>query len=78
MTVEALLFRIAVALLTVQAFRDELEKRGNVYSGAMSPNLTSISDVLTLPDLLLREQVEKIPQLQVTPEMLAQLRQMLA
>lgn len=53
MTPEA---RIVVALKLVDRVRQSIESNGGKYSGAMSPNLTSITDVLTLPDALLKTQ----------------------
>lgn len=54
--------RIGVALVVLQKLREAIEANNNVYHGALVPNLTSVSDVLTLPESILRIQLE-------TPEM---------
>jgi hypothetical protein len=67
-------FRIAVALKVCDAFRAALEANGNRYDGRLVPNLTSITDVLTLPFSALVEQTRHDPRLgpnAVTVESLA-------
>lgn len=56
-------FRIIVACRMVDLFRQSIELNGGRYIGHMVPNLTSITDVLTLPMETLREQVAKEPEL---------------
>jgi hypothetical protein len=60
-------FRIAVTLKVCDAFRGALEANGNRYDGRLVPNLTSITDVLTLPFSALVEQVRRDPRLEPDP-----------
>jgi len=49
--------RIGVALVVLQKLREAIEANGNVYHVALVPNLTSVSDVLTLPEGILQQQL---------------------
>ncbi len=60
---EQLRFRIAVALKVCNLFREALQKSGNRYHGGLVPNLTSITDCLTLPFGTLMQQVELTPEI---------------
>jgi hypothetical protein len=60
-------FRIAVALRVCEAFRQALEANGDRYDGRLVPNLTSITDVLTLPFSVLVEQIRRDPRLEPNP-----------
>lgn len=42
--------RCILAAKCVDAMRENLRRHNNVYTGAMVPNLQSITDVLTMPD----------------------------
>lgn len=41
--------RIKVTVKIVNLLRDAIEKNNNVYSGSLIPNITSITDALTMP-----------------------------
>lgn len=56
--------RVVAALKAARLLREALEANGNEYSGALVPNLTTITDILTIPDALLEEQLVRNPQLQ--------------
>lgn len=56
-------YRIAIALKTVEMFRQALEANGGRYHGGLVPNLTSITDVLCLPFDVLEKQMIPYPQL---------------
>lgn len=83
-------FRIACALKMTNMFRAALEANGNLYHGGLSPNITSISDVLHMPFDMLVHQVNMrsavgfdgvrhdIPEWGPTPEELAQVKALLA
>ena len=71
--------RVGLALTVLQKVREEIESNGNIYSGALKPNLTSVSDVLTLPDGMLDEQIAANPEiakLVPTPDQLLELERM--
>lgn len=69
MTPEA---RIVCALKVLQRVRQNIEKNGGRYSGAMVPNITSATDVLALPDSILESQ--RLGAYGSTPELEQQLR----
>lgn len=56
-------FRIAVAVRVCHVFRIALERNQNVYSGGLIPNLTSITDCLTIPFEVLKRTVQSNPDL---------------
>lgn len=56
-----LLERIALALIIAQELRTQIEANGGFYDGRMAPNLTSITDVLSISDALLKSQIPKLP-----------------
>lgn len=62
---EQLRFRIKIALRVCAMFRASLERNGNRYHGGLIPNLTSITDCLTIPFDILERQVAIAPELQV-------------
>jgi hypothetical protein len=45
--------RVVIALKVLAEVRENIEDNGGKYSGAMAPNLQSITDVLTLPGAFL-------------------------
>ncbi len=54
-------YRVVLAINIISAFRQTLENRGNQYDGIMIPNITSITDALTISDELLMNQIPHIP-----------------
>jgi hypothetical protein len=56
-------YRIAVTVRVCHMLRIAIERNGNVYHGGLIPNLTSVTDCLTIPFALLKEQVSKTPDL---------------
>lgn len=66
-------FRIAVACKVIEAFRQALEANGDRYHGGLVPNLTSITDVLTMPFGVLVEQIRHDPRLEPSPLAVEQL-----
>lgn len=72
------LLRMGVALVVLQKLREALEANGNYYRGTLVPNLTSVSDILTLPWDVFDATIIKHPELVPTGEQLAQLESMLA
>jgi len=56
-------FRIAVTLKLAKLLRAALEANGNRYSGGLVPNLTSVTDCLTIPFPLLLDQVRNTPEI---------------
>lgn len=54
-------FRIVLALKICRALRKVIEKNGGVYHGSLVPNLTSVTDVFSLSDATLAEQIETFP-----------------
>jgi len=56
-------YRIAVAVRVCHMFRIALERNGNVYSGGLVPNLTSIQDCLVIPFDVLQRTVATNPDL---------------
>lgn len=71
--------RIGLALVVLEKLREQIESNGNVYSGQMRPSLTSVADVLTLPDAILEDQIARSPELAKmvpTPDQLLELERM--
>ena len=62
-TKEDLIFRIKVAHRVCELLRQALEFNDNRYSGSLAPNLTSVTDCLTIPIDILKQQVAITPQL---------------
>lgn len=55
-------YRVALTINIINAFRESLESRKNVYHGTMIPNITSITDALTFSDEMLEKQLLFIPE----------------
>lgn len=68
--------RIGVALVVLQKLREAIEANGNVYHGSLVPNMTSVSDVLTLSDECFQQQLQLNPQVRPTDEQLTELEAM--
>lgn len=68
--------RMAIALIVLGKLREAIEANGNRYHGGLVPNLTSVSDVLTLPADILTEQVKMYPELMPTLEQVEELQRM--
>lgn len=68
--------RMAIALIVLGKLREAIEANGNRYHGGLVPNLTSVSDVLTLPPDILTEQVKMYPELMPTLEQVEELQRM--
>lgn len=50
-------FRIEVTCRIIDLLRQAIQRNKNIYVGHLVPNLTSVTDALTIPILVLREQV---------------------
>lgn len=69
--------RIGVALVVLQKLREAIEAAGLANQvGMMVPNITSVADVLTLPEKHFLEQLAALPQLRPTGEQLQLLEDM--
>lgn len=69
--------RIGVALVVLQKLRESIESAGLGHKvGMMVPNMTSVSDVLTLPEKFFLQQLACNPQLRPTDEQLGELEAM--
>ena len=55
--------RCTVALRVVNFLRQAIENNRNVYHGGLVPNITSVSDVLTMDFPMLLDQIAKTPAL---------------
>jgi hypothetical protein len=66
--------RIGVALVVLQKLREAIDAQGlGNRVGTLVPNLTSVSDVLTLPEKYFLQQLAANPQLRPTDEQLEEL-----
>jgi hypothetical protein len=69
--------RIGVALVVLQKLREAIEAAGlGNQVGVMTPNLTSVSDVLILPEKYFLQQLAANPQLRPDDEQLQELETM--
>jgi hypothetical protein len=62
-TPEQLKLRIFCALRVVSLLRDAMQRNGDKYSGSLIPNTTSVTDILTMPWVMLCKQMEQCPSL---------------
>lgn len=56
-------FRARIAVRMCYLLREAIERNQNVYSGSLIPNLTSVTDVLTIDYEQLVAEVRKHPQI---------------
>lgn len=76
MNADDLVFRIACALKIAHELRAALEANGNYYSGALVPNLTSVTDCFLIDMETLQRCAHEEPRMNPSAEELAQLKQL--